>query len=410
MKKEIKNLIINKKQMKGGSLKDVATYQFINPLQKFAKKKFDKAKEIKLKAKKSIKDIGKRKYSSKEKLDPKLTKLHTYTKDTEDNYKDQIEKLKEKTGSKIGKSLEDQEIKTRIDNNLQKNLDGLFGKKIDKKALLKYYKLKLGDKFIEEKIEEKIEKLLDDSISNKTKFAIYNNNLSKFMEKEFCYLMKNHLYEKYQPNIDNSDNSDKYNGSIIYKDNKDNNFEKFYIVVGYHKFEIEKKNNGKWDILTDGYPINDFDYLNLIPENINNNSGISTYKNFLEDSSQKYNIFLPDVNENDCENIQDIYNTNIYSNLHENTIEELERINEQINKNYDGILDLYTVLFTYDKDDIDVKFYINMLKNYVDKQIIDGKDIKQIRRDIFRKVSKEKNHLQQKKYNKLLKDLNYLMK
>ena len=85
-------------------------------------------------------------------------------------------------------------------------------------------------------------------------------------------------------------------------------------------------------------------------------------------------------------------------------IKKLINIQKNIKKHTDDIIDLYQNIDSLGKgpvkdiDDKDIKFSTNLLKQYVDKQILKGEKIKDIRRNFYKKIKRIKQNDNDKYY------------
>jgi len=120
------------------------------------------------------------------------------------------------------------------------------------------------------------------------------------------------------------------------------------------------------------------------------------------DSYQKNNS-IAHIKQLDCKDLfninfeeqtKNIKVQNLRVDLEDLEIKKLTDIQKNIKKHTDDIIELYQNIDSLGKgpikdiDDKDIKFSTNLLKQYVDKQILKGEKIKDIRRNFYRKIKR----------------------
>jgi len=263
--------------------------------------------------------------------------------------------------------------------------------------------------------------------------------LQNFIMYELCLMNTVQLYEKYPP-VEYTDTNIANSSTIIYEYDEDGETDKKYcIVVGFHIIELKdshyhveqipssnNNNNNNNDTIKIKHKLISKERLEKLQPvvKIELNEEEKELKNKTIDSIIKFNKANPEniIESNkktppECKtNYLTAFKKNVDYNIKENTykIEDLEvsklrKIQQNIKNNTDDLIELYTNIDSIGrrsvKPDKDIKFSINLLKHYVDEQVLSGKDIKDIRRDFYKKVRDVQDYSYKQHYLKTLEKI-----
>lgn len=136
------------------------------------------------------------------------------------------------------------------------------------------------------------------------------------------------------------------------------------------------------------------DYLKIDYIQNKTKDQVDIYKKYNDDITHNKGKCKDLFNIDFDERTKNIKYQNFKIDLEDLEIKKLTDIQKNIKKHTDDIIELYQNIDTLGKepvkdiDDMDIKFSTNLLKQYVDKQILKGEKIKDIRRNFYRKIKR----------------------
>ena len=254
-----------------------------------------------------------------------------------------------------------------------------------------------------------------DEIKNKIKSIIDQINIYKnikksiaFVEKYFSETTKNEYIKKLNDLISEyNEKARQYNISI---DSLNKNYNETLQIINYIYENIKNYDDNTLtridnELFNQLEPIKIDDFTKENIKILKNNNKIFEIQAKTREQIKKYKDYnkIGFIPQNNCKRV---FNIDFEKQIDEFTSEDLNvelddleinkliKIQNNIKKHTDDIIELYQNIDSMGKrpmkdiDDLDITFSTNLLKQYVDKQILKGENIKDIRRDFFKKIRK----------------------